>query len=111
MLSSFAWTYEYFDWATSGLLDREQMLDYLRGKRVSVVVDCKRKEFSTEERQRAVQLVLDSRRDRRTEWQTMMHVASQIGTTRQALHAWVGKAERAAAQQADPSKTTDNTRD
>ncbi len=111
MLSSFAWTYEYFDWATSGLLDREQMLDYLRGKRVSVVVDCKRKEFSAEERQRAVQLVLDSRRDRRTEWQTMMHVASQIGTTRQALHAWVRKAERAAAQQADPSKTTDNTRD
>jgi transposase-like protein len=103
MLSSFGWRYDYFDWEHSGLLDRQQMVDYQRGKRVSVVVDCNRKDFSPEERQRAVQMVLDTRRDRRTQWQTLTRVASQFGTTRQALHAWVRKAERVAAQQADPS--------
>ena len=42
MLSSFGWTYEYFDWQRSGHVDAEQMLDYRNGKRVSAVVDCKR---------------------------------------------------------------------
>ena len=50
MLSSFGWTYEYFDWQQSGLLEREQMLDYRAGKRLSVVVDCKRQSFSEEAR-------------------------------------------------------------
>jgi hypothetical protein len=104
MLSTFGWRYDYFDWEHSGLLDRTQMLDYLRGKRVSVVVGCNRRDFSAEDRQRAVQMVLDTQRDRRTQWQTIMNVASQFGMTRPALHAWVRKAERTAALQADPSQ-------
>jgi transposase-like protein len=106
MLSTFGWKYDYFDWEHSGLLERSQMLDYLRGKRVSVVVDCNRRDISAEDRQRAVQMVLDTQRDRRTQWQTIMNVASQFGVTRPALHAWVRRAESSAALQADPSETS-----
>jgi hypothetical protein len=101
MLSSFGWKYNYFDWEQSGLLERAQMLDYLRGKRVSIVVDCNRQVFSTEERARAVQMVLDTQRDRRSQWQTIMHVASKFGMPRPALHSWVRKAERSAGQHSD----------
>ncbi|MDP9332302.1 MAG: methyltransferase domain-containing protein [Actinomycetota bacterium] len=106
MLSSFAWTYDYFDWEQSGLTERSQMLDYGQGKRVSVVVDCNRQVFSKEERERAVQLVLDNQRGRRSRGIQMTLVASRFGMERQALHAWVRKAERAAAQAADLPQTT-----
>ncbi|MDP9332150.1 MAG: methyltransferase domain-containing protein [Actinomycetota bacterium] len=106
MLSSFGWSYDYFDWERSGLLERTQMLDYRRGKRVSVMVDCNRQVLSAEERERAVQMVLDTQRDRRSQWHTILEVASRFGVTRQALHSWVRKAERAALQPADLSQRT-----
>jgi transposase-like protein len=106
MLSSFGWKYDYFDWQKSGLLEREQMMDYRRGKRVSVVVDCNRQDFPSEERERAVQMVLDTQRDRRSQWQTILQVASRFGMPRQALHSWVRKAEREAAQQAEIRQTS-----
>jgi hypothetical protein len=95
MLSSFGWKYEYVDWKQSGLAEQPQMLDYRQGKRVSVVVDCNRQDFSTDERARAVQLVFDNQRDRRSRWLTITQVASRFGMTPQALHTWVRKAERA----------------
>jgi transposase-like protein len=106
MLSSFGWKYDYFDWEQSGLRERTQMGDYRAGKRVSVVVDCNRQVFSADERQRAVQMVLDTQRDRRSQWQTIMQVASKFGMTRPALHSWVRKAERAGAQPTDLTQTT-----
>jgi transposase-like protein len=106
MLSSFGWKYDYFDWEQSGLVERAQMGDYRAGKRVSVVVDCNRQVFSADERQRAVQMVLDTQRDRRSQWQTIMQVASKFGMTRPALHSWVRKAERAGAQPTDLTQTT-----
>ena len=98
MLSSFGWTYDYFDWRQSGLLEGKQMIDYRAGKRLSVVVDCHRQSFSEEERERAVRMVLDTQKDRRTQWQTIIQVASQFDMPRPALHSWVRKAERAAAR-------------
>jgi hypothetical protein len=95
MLSSFGWKYEYLDWKQSGLAELPQMLDYRQGTRVSVVVDCNRQVFSADERQRAVQLVLDTQRDRRSRWLTITQIASRFGMTPQALHTWVRKAERA----------------
>jgi hypothetical protein len=95
MLSTFGWTYEYVDWQESGLAEQTQMLDYRQGKRVSVVVDCNPQGLSTDDRKRAVQLVLDSRLDRGSRWLTIKQIASTFGTTPQALHTWVRKAERA----------------
>jgi transposase-like protein len=51
--------------------------------------------LSTDDRKRAVQLVLDSRLDRGSGWLTINQIASNFGTTPQALHTWVRKAERA----------------
>jgi transposase-like protein len=101
MFSSFGWTYRYFEWEQSGLTDPSQMLDYRKGKRVSVVVDCNRQMFSTKERKRAVQLVLDNQRGRRSQTIQTALVASRLGMTRERLHAWVRKAEREAAHQAE----------
>jgi transposase-like protein len=121
MLSSLEWKYEYFDWEKSGLLERAQMRDYLRAippstrrerrdpavrrdvlthARVSVVVDCNREDFSPEQRRRAVQKVLDAKRDPKAQWLPIAIVASELGVKRHALSAWVRKAEQAAAQQA-----------
>jgi len=94
MLSSFGWKYEYLDWTQSGLAERPQMLDYRHGKRVSVVVDCDRQVLSANERERAVQLVFDDQRDRRSRWLTITQTASRFGVTPQALNTWVRKAER-----------------
>src|SRR5260221_4155699 len=66
MLSSFGWNYEYFDRNQSGLTEPAQMVDYRAGERVTIVVDCDQQGFSKEERERAVQLVLDKQRDRRS---------------------------------------------
>jgi transposase-like protein len=101
MLSNFGWKFDYVDWQHSGLIERPQMRDYEAGKRVSVVVDCDRQDFSTEERERAVQLVLETQRDRGSQWRTIMQVASRLGITQQALHSWVRKAEREDAGQTD----------
>jgi transposase-like protein len=73
--------------------------------RVSVVVDCNRADFSSEERQRAVQMVLDLQRDRKTQRQTIIQVASKFGMRRQTLHSWVRQVERAAAQLTDVPHT------
>ena len=94
MLSSFGWKYEYIDWNESGLAEQPQMLDYRQGKRVSVVVDCDRQVLPANERERAVQLVFENQRDRRSRWLTITETASRFGVTPQALNTWVRKAER-----------------
>lgn len=106
MLSTFGWKYDYFDWANSGLVDHKQMWDYEGGRRVSVVVDCNQQVFSHEERERAVQMVLTTQHDRRTQWRTIMDVAARFGVPRPVLHSWVRKAERETAQRADLPQTT-----
>ena len=94
MFSSFGWKYEYLDWKQRGLAEEPQMLDYRQGKRVSVVVDCDRQGLPANERARAVQLVFDNQRDRRSRWLTITQTAAQFGVTPQALNTWVRKAER-----------------
>jgi transposase-like protein len=106
MLSSFGWKYEYFDWEHSGLVDKKQMWDYEGGRRVSVVVDCNRQVFSNEERERAVQMVLATQQDRRSQWQSIMRVASSFEIPRPVLHSWVRKAEREGPQAANLPQST-----
>jgi transposase-like protein len=106
MLSSFGWKYEYFDWEHSGLVDKKQMWDYEGGRRVSVVVDCNRQVFSNEERARAVQMVLETQQDRRSQCQSIMRVASKFEIPRPVLHSWVRKAERETAQAANLPQST-----
>ena len=96
MMASFGWTYTYFDWEASGLTEREQMHDYRTRRRVSVVVDCHRQALSPDDRARAVAMVFERQRDRRTQWAEIRKVANEVGTTPQALCVWVRKAERAA---------------
>jgi hypothetical protein len=94
MFSSFGWTYTYFDWKQSELIDAPQMADYKVGRRVTAVIDCNRPSFSTEERADAVRLVFERQRDRRSQWGAIKQTAEEIGTTPQALCVWVRKAER-----------------
>ncbi len=100
MFSSFGWKYDYTDWQQSGLADPPQMQDYRDGRRVTAVIDCNRQHLSTEERDRAVDLVFEQQRDRRTQWAVITRVAADFGTTPQALCVWVRKAERARRQRA-----------
>jgi hypothetical protein len=95
MMSSFGWTYEYFDWEESDLSEREQMHDYRTRRRVSVVIDCHRQALSADERAQAVATVFEHQTDRRTQWGLIRRVAKDVGTTPQALCVWVRKAERA----------------
>lgn len=41
MLESFGWTFEYFDWQASGLINTGPMTDYRKGQRVTAVVNCR----------------------------------------------------------------------
>ena len=40
MFESFGWTFDYFDWRSSGLCDSSPMTDYHQGRRVTAVVNC-----------------------------------------------------------------------
>lgn len=99
MLSSFGWTFEYFDWSASGLAESEHAGDYKSGKRVSVLVRCNEEIVPAEERDHAVQLVLETDPDRRTQMDRdhrdrteVRHDAAGIavlGAPRRARHASV----------------------
>jgi predicted RNA methylase len=95
MLSYFGWTFEYYDWTTSGRADIEHATDYRSGKRVSVLVRCN-EPIPVDMRERAVHEVVTADPDRRTQWLTIMDVASSYGMTPQALRFWVRRAERGA---------------
>jgi hypothetical protein len=93
MLSSFGWTFEYFDWPNSGLVDSPKMDDYRVGRRASVVVDCG-DAVDPDVRARAVQRVFERQRERRTQWLVIVQTAAEVGMTPQALAVWVRRAER-----------------
>jgi len=96
MLSSFGWTFEYFDWPGSGLVDSEKMEDYRVGRRMSVVVTCNER-TDPDVRRRAVEQVFERRQERRTEWFVIVETAEQFGMTPQALAVWVRQAEQGRA--------------
>jgi len=93
MLSSFGWTYEYFDWPGSGLVDSPKMEDYRVGRRASVVVTCNER-VEPAVRARAVERVFERQRERRTQWLVIGQTAAEFGMTPQALGVWVRRAER-----------------
>ncbi|MDQ1448143.1 MAG: hypothetical protein QOC79_1114 [Actinomycetota bacterium] len=93
MLSSFGWTFEYFDWPNSGLVDSPKMDDYRVGRRASVVVDCG-DSVEPDVRARAVQRVFERQQERRTQWLVIVQTAAEFGMTPQALAVWVRRAER-----------------
>jgi hypothetical protein len=93
MLSSFGWTFEYYDWPHSGLVDSPKMDDYRVGRRASVVVECNAG-IEPDGRDRAVQRVLERQRERRTQWILIVETAAEFGLTPQALAVWVRRAER-----------------
>jgi len=93
MLSSFGWTFEYFDWAHSGLVDSPKMEDYRDGRRATVVVECNER-IDPDVRDRAVQLVFERQQERRTQWIVIVRTAGEFGLSPQALAVWVRRAER-----------------
>jgi hypothetical protein len=93
MLSYFGWTFDYYDWAGSGMTSAKHLSDYRVGQRVSVLVDCGTA-IDPELRARAVDLVLARQADRRTQWLVILEVASELGLVPQALRFWVRRAER-----------------
>jgi hypothetical protein len=94
MLSYFGWTYDYFDWQTSGLTDTEHMGDYRLGRRITARAACNISECAPDVRARAVRMVLEHPRDPRTQWIAMTEVAARLGITPQLLRTWVHKAQR-----------------
>lgn len=95
MLSYFGWTFDYFDWPGSGLTASKHLADYRVGKRVSVVVNCGAAAIPRDVRDRAVRMVFEQQQDRRTQWLTIMDVASSLDLIPQALRFWVREAEHA----------------
>ena len=93
MLSSFGWTFRYFDWPGSGLVDSPKMEDYRVGRRASVVITGN-EPVAPEVRVRAVQRVFERQRERRTQWLVIVQTAAEFGMTPQALGVWVRRAER-----------------
>jgi hypothetical protein len=93
MLSSFGWTFDYFDWAGSGLVDSARMDDYRVGRRASVVVTCN-EPIDPDVRRRAVEQVFERQQERRTQWFVIVEAAEQFGMSPQALAVWVRQAEQ-----------------
>jgi len=93
MLSSFGWTFKYFDWSDSGLVDSPKLEDYRVGRRATVVVTCN-PPVAPDVRARAVQRVFERQRDRRTQWMAIVEAAAEFDMTPQALAVWVRQAER-----------------
>jgi hypothetical protein len=93
MLAYFGWTFEYYDWAGSGLTTSKHLSDYRVGQRVSVVVTCG-EPIDPALRVRAIEMVLERQTDRRTQWLSIVEVASELGLVPQALRFWVRRAER-----------------
>ena len=95
MLSSFGWTFEYFDSATSGLVDSPKMDDYRVGRHATVVVECN-EPIDPDVRDHAVQQVFERQQELRTQWIVIVQTATQFGLSPQALAVWVRRAERLA---------------
>ena len=93
MLSSFGWTFDYFDWPNSGLADSPKMDDYRVGRRMTVVVNGNER-IAPDVRARAVARVFERQTERRTQWFQIVEAAKEFGTTPQALAVWVRRAER-----------------
>jgi hypothetical protein len=93
MLSSFGWTFEYFDWPGSGLVDSEKMQDYRVGRRMTVIVSCNER-VALDVREQAVARVFERQTERRTQWFVIAQVAAEFSLTPQALAVWVRRAER-----------------
>jgi SAM-dependent methyltransferase len=109
MLSSFGWTSEYFDWASSGLSDpdadpqpgraRDIMDDYACGRRVSLVVKCNER-YPREMIDRAVQEIAERYPGVPRSFKCIEQVASDYGMSPQALAVWVRKSEREESRRA-----------
>jgi predicted RNA methylase len=96
MLSSFGWTFEYFDWPGSGLVASPKLQDYRVGRRATAVVTCS-DPVAPDVRARAVELVFERQHDRRSQWMAIIQTGAEFGMTPQALAVWVRQAERRAA--------------
>jgi hypothetical protein len=94
MWSSFGWTFDYFDWLGSGMVDHPKLDDYAGSRRLTAVVTSDYRDHSPEVRAEAVRLVFERQRDLPTQWLTITGVASRFGMTPQALRTWVRQAER-----------------
>jgi ubiquinone/menaquinone biosynthesis C-methylase UbiE len=94
MLASFGWTYEYFDWSSSAMVEGSSMQDYRNGRRVTVLVDCQRPTVAADALATAAQEVLDRRRELRTQWVTITNVAKEHGIAPQTLKLLVRRLER-----------------
>jgi Methyltransferase domain len=114
MLSSLGWTFEYFDWAGSGLSDpdpdrepgtRDVMGDYYHGRRVSVVVKCNER-YSPKTIERAVRDVCERYPGIPRPMKCINQVASDFGMNPQALAVWVRKSEREESRRASSTITS-----
>jgi len=96
MLSTFGWTYDYFDWQHSGLAEHPELQDYRNGGRVSAVVNCQTPSAPPHTLEKAVAAVIERQRgvSRRKRWKTVVDVATEFGITPQALDVLVRKAEQ-----------------
>jgi len=106
MLSSFGWSYTYFNWEASGLTSHPEMQDYGAGRRVSVVVDCMKPSISIAEQQAAVAAVRARRHDHRSQWPTIKDVAAEYAITPQVLRTLLRRADRV-EQEARPKGRLD----
>ena len=95
MLSSFGWTYDYFDWPGSGLTEWPHMRDYKVEQRVTVTVTCPEHAVAPDVRRRAVETVLEEQSDDDPQFITVTTVAAKFDLTPQALRTWVRQTERA----------------
>ena len=94
MLASFGWTFDYFDWPGSGLVDSPKLQDYRSrapgdGRRLRATIPS----HPTCE-PRAVRRVFERQEDRRTQWIVIVETAAEFGMSPQALAVWVRQAER-----------------
>ncbi|MGO9873787.1 MAG: class I SAM-dependent methyltransferase [Acidimicrobiia bacterium] len=95
MLSTFGWTYDYFDWQDSRLAEHQELQDYRNGRRVSAVVNCQTPTAPPHTLEQAVTTVHERQRgiSRRKRWKTVVEVATEFGITPQALDVLVRKSE------------------
>jgi len=93
MLTSFGWTFEYFDWHGSGLADSAHQGDYKSGKRVSLLVACNEHRVPSKQRDRAVREVLEKGDDPWDRASAIKEIAPKIGMPPEALRFWVRRAQ------------------
>jgi hypothetical protein len=97
MWSSLGWTYEFYDWGASGMVDHPKLDDYAGNRRLTAVVTSDYADFSFETRAQAVDAVLARQQDLPTQWFTITEVAREFGMSPQALRTWVRQAEQLAS--------------